>query len=95
MIEYVRGSENSIADALSRLDTIAVEHEVLNKLSLGVLFFACFVAGLNRFDARTDWIAKQQSDKIIAFVTGLLKRNARPEQIDVENFQLLKFYSDI
>ena len=62
MIEYVRGAENSIADALSRLDLIAIDNKVLNELASDVLFFACPVTEGYRFVARTDWIAKQQSD---------------------------------
>ena len=92
MIEYLCGAENSIADALSRLDSIAVYNEVPNALARGVLFVACFVAEVDRLDARTDWIAEQQSDETIAFVTNLLKRNARPEPVDIKNFQLLKLF---
>ena len=95
MIEYVRGAENSIADARSRLDSIEVDNEVPNELTRGDSSFACPVAEVDCLDSKTDWIAKQQSDETIAFVIGLLKQNARPEQVDVENVLLLKFYSDV
>ena len=95
MINYVRGVENSIADAPFGLDLIAIDNEVPNQLQRGVSSFACSVAEVDRIDARTDWIAKQQSDETIEFVNGLLKRNARPEPVDVENFLLLKLYSDV
>ena len=43
VIEFVRKTENSIADALSRLDSIAVDNKVLNDLARAVLVLACFV----------------------------------------------------
>ena len=54
VIEYVRGAENSIADALSRLDSIAVDNEVLNELVLGVPSFASPVVDMDRVDTKTD-----------------------------------------
>ena len=89
VIEYVRGANNSIADALSRLDSIAVDNKIPNELARGVPSFACPVADVDRLDARTEWIAEQQFDETIAFVTGLLKRNARTKPVDIENFPLL------
>ena len=44
VIKYVLGAENSIADALFVLDSIAVDNEMLNKLTRGVPSFACPVA---------------------------------------------------
>ena len=50
VIEYVRGAENKIADALSRLDSIAIDNEVPADLSKGVLSFACPVSEADRLD---------------------------------------------
>ena len=95
VIRYVRGAENSIADALSQINSITVNNEVPNELARGVPPFACPVAEVDRLDARIDWIAEQQSDETIAIVTSLLKRNARPEPVDIENFPPLKLFSDV
>ena len=65
MIEFVGGAENLIADAHSRLDSIAVDNEVPNELAHGVPSFACPVTEVDCLDARTDWIAEQQSDETI------------------------------
>ena len=35
-IEYVRGCENAIADALSRLDSVSIDAEVPAELARGV-----------------------------------------------------------
>ena len=53
-IEFVRGCENVIADALSRLDSVAIDAEVPAELARGVPSYACPVADADRLDARTD-----------------------------------------
>ena len=56
-IEYVRGCENAIVDALSRLDSVSIDAEDFAKLARGVPFYACPVAEVDRCNARNDWIA--------------------------------------
>ena len=53
-IEYVRGCENAIADALSRLDSISIDTEVPADRARGVPSYACPVAEADRLDARVD-----------------------------------------
>ena len=57
-IEYVRGSENALADAFSRLDSVAIDSEVPNDLAKGVPSYVCPIADVDRLDARTDWLAQ-------------------------------------
>ena len=57
-IEYVRGSENAIADALSRLDSVSIDFEVPAELARGVPSYACPVAEADRLDARIDWVVQ-------------------------------------
>ena len=40
-IEYVRGCENAIADALCRLDSVSIDAEVAVELAKGVPSYAC------------------------------------------------------
>ena len=54
VIEYVRGSENSIAYAISRFNKVAVDYEVPADLERGVPFFACPATQVDRLKARTD-----------------------------------------
>ena len=68
------------------IELIPIENEVLNELACGVAFFACPVAEVYRFDARTNSIAKQHSDELIAFVINLLNWNVLPKPVDVKNF---------
>ena len=53
-ITYVRGCENAIADALSRLDSVSIDAEVPTELARGDPSYACPVAEVDRLDARTD-----------------------------------------
>ena len=95
VIEYVRGAENKIADALSRLDSIAIDNEVPADLARGVPSFACPVAEVDRFEARIDWLAAQRADGTISFVADLLKRRARLEPADFELNPTLKPFADV
>ena len=44
-------------DALSRQDSVSIDDEVPAKLARTVPTYACPVEKVDRFDARTDWIA--------------------------------------
>ena len=94
-IEYVRGCENAIADALSRLDSVSIDAEVPAELARGVPTYACPVAEVDRFDARTDWIAKQSADLTIARVVNILNANARADADELEANPALKASVDV
>ena len=83
VIKYVRGEENTIADALPRINSIAVDNEVLSDLARKVPSFACPAFKADRLDERTDWIAKE--DATISLVTNLLKRSTCPNPSHLEN----------
>ena len=92
VIEYVRESENSIADAFLRLDSVAVDNEVPGDLAKGVPSFACPATQVDRLEARTDWLAAQRADGTISIVADLLRRRARLEPGDIKlNPQLTPF----
>ena len=93
-IEYVRGSENAIADALSRLDSVSIDSEVPAELARGVPSYACPVAEADRLDARIDWVAQQSGDATIARVIHLLNNNARVDADELEANPALKPYAD-
>ena len=95
VIEYVRGSENTIADALSQIESVALESEVLADLARGIPSFACATSDADRLDARTDWLARQRADSTIARVAQLLSRRKRPEADDLANDPMLQLYLDV
>ena len=95
VIEYVKGSENTIANALSRLDSCAISCEVPSDLAKGVPTFACPAAEVDRLDARTDWLAEQRADETISFVSDLTRRGERPTPADLELNPTLRSYADV
>ena len=54
VIEYVRRFENSITDALYRLESVAVDNKVPADLARGVPSFACPARQVDRLEAQTD-----------------------------------------
>ena len=56
-IKNVRGCENAIADALSRLELMTFDSEVPAEFAIGMPFNACQIVDTKRSDARTDWAA--------------------------------------
>ena len=94
-IEYLRGCENVLADALSRLNSVSIDAEVPAELARDVLSYACPVAEVDRLDARTDWIAHQSVDITIARVIHLLNANARADADELEANPALKAFADV
>ena len=94
-IEYVRGCENAIADALSRLDSVAIKSEVPAELAKGVSTYACPVAEADRLDARTDWVVQQNADATISRVIQHLNASARPDANKLEADPTLKLFADV
>ena len=94
-IEYVRGCENAIADVLSPLDSVSIDAEVPAELARGVPSYACPVAEVDRFDARTDWIVQQSADPTIARVVHRLNQNARADADELEADLSLKAFADV
>ena len=83
------------ADALSRLDSVAIDAEVPAELARGVPSYACPVADADRLDARTDWAAQQSADTTISRVIQLLNANARPDANELEANPSLKSLVDV
>ena len=84
-----------LADALSRLDSLSIDAEVPAELARGVWSYACPVVEVDRFDARTDWIAQQSADPTIARVIHLLNANAHADAAELEANPALKAFVDV
>ena len=95
VIDYVRLSKKIIADALTRLELVAVDNELPANLARGVPSFACPITQVDRLKARTDWLAAQSADDTISFVADLLRRQARFEPADIELNPQLRPFADV
>jgi hypothetical protein len=95
VIEYVKGTENALADALSRLDSKDIDSEIPSDLGKGVPSYPCPAVEADRLEARTDWVAEQRAEKSISFVIDLLRRGERPNPADFELNPNLKLKSDV
>ena len=95
VIEYVRGSENRIADVLSHLDSVAVENKVPADFAKGFPSFACSATQVDRIEALTDCLAAQRADCTISFIADLLRRRARLEPANIELNPQLKPFADV
>lgn len=94
-IKYVRGFENAIVDALSRLDSVANDSEMPAELARGVPVYACPVADADRLDARTDWAAQQRTDTTISRVFQLINAIQRPKTDKLEANLAVKSLVDV
>ena len=84
MIEYVRGAQNSIAEALFRLDSVAFDSGVPSDFAKGVPSIACPALEADRLNASTDWITEQRPDATISVVIDKLKLGASPDATDIK-----------
>ena len=91
----MRGCENEIANALSRLDSVALDAEVPAELARGVPSYACPVAEVYRLDPHTDCDALQSADATIARVIQLLNTNTRADADALEANPALKQFADV
>ena len=95
VIKYFRGADKEMADALSRLDSIAIDNEVPADLARSGPSVPCPVAEVDRFEARTDWLAAKRADGTILFVADLLKRLAQLEPAELELNPTLKPFANV
>ena len=95
VIEYLRGSENTIADILSRLSGQLIEDTVPSELACGIPTYVCPTSVVDLLEARTDWISEQRAIPTISRVMPFLRRNEKPTEHDLLDDPLLKQYLDV
>ena len=95
VIEYVRGADNSIADVLSRLDSVVVDKDmplISQKMSRPS---PALPHKLMVWKLETDRLTVQRAAGTISFVADLLRRHARPELANIEMNPELKRFGDV
>ena len=68
VVEYIKGTENTIADVLSRFKGHAVDQVVPPELANGTISFACPAFDADRLELRTHWQNEQRANPTIARV---------------------------
>ena len=68
VVEYIKGTENTITDVLSRFKSHAVDQVVPPKLANGTISFVCHASDADRLELRTHWLNEQRADPTIARV---------------------------
>ena len=85
-IEYLKGSENTIADILSRFTGHAVDQMVPTDLASGILTYACPVNVADGLELRTHWLNEQRADPTISRVAhyGVAKTKTDDDEIQID-----------
>ena len=68
VVEYIRGTKNTIADVLSRFKGHAVDQVVPPELANGTISFTCPASDADRLELRTHLLNEQRADPTIARV---------------------------
>ena len=55
-VEYIKGTENTIADVLSRFKGYAVDQIVLPELANNTISFECPASDVDRFELQIHWL---------------------------------------
>ena len=77
-IEYLKGSENTIADILSRFTGHAVDQMVSTDLASGIPTYVCPVDDADRLELRTHWLNEQRADPTISRVAHHVVERQNP-----------------
>ena len=91
-IEYLKGSENTIADILSRLTGHAVDQIVPNELAWGIPTYACPVDDADCLELRTHWLNEQRADPTISRVSHHVVAKTKPDDDEIQLNPALQLY---
>ena len=83
VIEYVKGTENTIADIFSRFEGHAVDQIVARDIAIVVAPNVCPIGDADRFELGTDWLNEQRADRTISRVAHLVASGAKPDADEI------------
>ena len=84
VVEYITGTENTIADVLSRFKGHAVDQIVSPELANGTISFACPASDVDRLELRTYWLNEKRADPTIAKVMRYIAAACKPDTDEIE-----------
>ena len=94
-IEYLKGSENTIADILSRLTGHAVDQMVPTYLASGIPTYACPVHDADRLELRTHWLNEQRADPTISRFAHHVVAKTKPSDDEIQLNPALQLYVEV
>ena len=84
VVEYIMGTENTIADVLSLFKGHAVDQIVPPELANGTISFACPTSDADRLKIQTHWLNEQRADPTIARVMRCIDAVCKPDADELE-----------
>ena len=84
VVEYIKGTENTIADVLSRFKGHAVDQIVPPELANGTISFACPATDADRLELRTHWLNEQHADSTLARVMRCMDAACKLDADEIE-----------
>ena len=95
VVEYIKGTQNIIADELSRFKCHAVDQVVFPELANGTISFACPASDADRLELQTHWLNEQCADPTIARVMRCVDAVCKPDADEIELNPSLQKYPDV
>ena len=95
VIEYIKGTENTIADILSRFDGHAVDQIVAHDFANGVAPNVCPINDADRLELGTHWLNEQRADPTISRVAQLVASSSKPDADELQLNPALQLYLDV
>ena len=95
VVDYIKGTENTIADVLSRFKDHAVDQIVIPELANGTISFACSASDADRLELQTHWLNEQRADPRIARMMRCFDTVRKPDADEIEFNLALQQYLDV
>ena len=83
VVEYIKGTENTIADVLSRFKGHAVDKNVPPELANGTISCAC-PSDANSLELQTHWLNEHRSDSTITRMMRCIDALCKPDAVEIE-----------
>ena len=92
VIEYIKGTENTIADVLSRLKNHDVDQIVPPELVNGTISFVCPASDADRLEQWIHWRNEQRAKPTIARVMHCIDAACKPDAVEIKLNSYLQKY---
>ena len=94
-VKYIKGTENTIADILSRISGHAVDQLPPAELANGVASYVFTVSNADRLEVGTHWLREQRADATISRIVRGIEDNTKPDANEIQLDPILQNYIDV